>query len=190
MVQQGCKPPQLFHKMHQPKIKILAIPGSVNDGSTSHQVLKYIAATFNHQIDLEIYAGLGTLPHFNPVTDSKGAPAEVMQLRTRIAAADGVLFCTPEYVFSLPGSLKNAIEWMVSTTLFSGKPVAMIVAAASGQKAFESLDLIMTTIESVLPDTSKLLIQAAKGRVGQEGEISDEDLRKKSAVWYNPCCTP
>lgn len=162
-----------------PKIKILGIPGSVNPDSTSHHLLQYIDGAFKDLIELEIYEGLGTLPHFNPVTDENSTPKEVIEFRSKIEQADGVLFCTPEYVFSLPGSLKNSIEWTVSTTLFSHKPVAMIVAAASGQKAFEALSLIMKTIDSVLPDSSKLLIPAAKGKINQDGTIVDEVIREK-----------
>ncbi len=92
---------------------------------------------------------------------------------------DGVLFCTPEYVFSLPGSLKNAIEWTVSTTIFSQKPTALIVAAASGEKALESLRLIMTTLEAQVRDETTMLIRGVRGKIGKSGEISDPDLVAK-----------
>ena len=124
-------------------------------------------------MDLIIYDKLDKLAHFNPDLESK-LPASVIEIRELIKSSDAVLFCTPEYVFSLPGSLKNLIDWQVSTTLFSHKAVALIVAAASGKKAFESLDLILTTIEASLEEDSKLLIQGAKGKLDQDGKISDE----------------
>lgn len=62
----------------------------------------------------------------------------------------------------------------MSTTNFSNKPVAFIVAAASGEKAFEALDLILTTIESRIPDTSKLLIKGIKGKISATGVIRDQ----------------
>jgi len=74
----------------------------------------------------------------------------------------------------LPGSLKNAIDWNVSTTLFSHKPVAIIVASASGKIALESLLTIMTTIESEIAKDSSLLIQGVKGKIGKNGEIIDK----------------
>jgi len=124
---------------------------------------------------VDIFDGIDKLPHFNPDVDKgEAAPAVVRGLRDQIRAADGVLICTPEYVFSLPGSLKNALEWTVSTTVFSNKPVALIVAAASGEKALESLELIMTTIEARLASGSKLLIKGAKGKIGANGEIRDQ----------------
>jgi NAD(P)H-dependent FMN reductase len=154
-------------------MKILAISGSTKPYSTSHHILNYIKSKYMSVLDLEIFDGIEKLPHFIPNTNDDETPNEVIEFRKLIAETDGVIFCTPEYVFSIPGSLKNAIEWCVSTTVFSHKPVAIIIAAASGEKAYESLSLIMTTIETVLQEESKLLIQGAKGKVSSNGEITD-----------------
>ena len=153
--------------------KILAISGSTKRPSSNESILKFIAASFQDQLEVEIYPGIEQLPHFNPDVDREDPPVVVQDFRRQIEAADGVIICTPEYVFSLPGSLKNAIEWTVSTTLFSNKPVAIIVAAASGEKAFESLDLIMTTIEARIAEGARLLIRGVKGKVQPEGVIHD-----------------
>lgn len=156
------------------KFKLLGISGSTKANSTAQAILEFVGNMYSGQIDLSIYSQLSKLPHFNPDLE-KDLPAPVIELRRLIEAADGVIFCTPEYVFSLPGSLKNLIEWNVSTVLFSGKPVAMIVAAASGKKAFESLELILTTIECSLPAESKLLIQGAKGKLSITGVVEDQE---------------
>jgi len=84
-----------------------------------------------------------------------------------------VVICTPEYVFTLPGSLKNALEWMVSTTIFSGKSVALITASAMGDKAHEALQLVMKTIESRFTTATQLLIRGVKGKVDGNGNITD-----------------
>lgn len=71
--------------------------------------------------------------------------------------------------------LKNALEWTVSTTLFSYKPFAFIIASASGEKAFESLDLIMKTLlQEPIEENSKLLIKGGRGKINEAGEIMDE----------------
>lgn len=155
------------------KYKIFAISGSTRQNSSNESILKFIADKYAEIMDVEIYEGIDKLPHFNPDLGGENLPGSVKDFRRLIESADGVIICTPEYVFSLPGSLKNAIEWNVSTTLFSNKPVAIIVASASGEKAFESLELVMTTIESKIGEDSKLLIKAAKGRIGTGGEITD-----------------
>jgi NAD(P)H-dependent FMN reductase len=97
-----------------------------------------------------------------------------------IGDADAVIICTPEYVFSLPGVLKNALEWTVSTMVFSYKPFAFIVASASGEKAFESLDLVMKTLLQVpIEDSRKLLIRGGRGKVNEAGEFADETTVKE-----------
>lgn len=153
---------------------ILAISGSTKSKSTSLSILEFLKETYSSNIELTIYNRISDLPHFNPDLEDK-SPDSVLELRDLIKASDGIIFCTPEYVFSLPGSLKNLLEWNVSTVLFSNKPVAMVIAAASGKMAFESLDLILTTIESVLPDDSKLLISGAKGKIDKDGTIKDPE---------------
>lgn len=160
------------------KKKIFAISGSTRKHSSNGAILKFIAREYQAYHDIEIYEDLSILPHFNPDLDTDKPPVAVKTFREAIDAADAVIICSPEYVFSMPGSLKNAIEWTVSTTIFSRKPVAIIVAAASGNKAFESLDLVMTTIEASILKHSKLLIKGIKGKINEQGEIIDQHIRK------------
>ncbi|MGN6164693.1 MAG: NADPH-dependent FMN reductase [Flavisolibacter sp.] len=129
-------------------MKVFAVCGSTRTHSANLRLLQAIAKLAAAEMETEIYNDLAQLPHFNPDLDKENdeAPAVVQWLRNKIKEADGVLICTPEYVFSLPGSLKNFIEWMVSTTVFSEKPVAFITASASGVKAHADLQLIMKTI--------------------------------------------
>jgi NAD(P)H-dependent FMN reductase len=155
------------------KKKVLAVSGSTRRGSTNEAILKAIEMSFKDRLDVHFFDGLDRLPHFNPDLTNNNVPPAVLQFRQQVDEADGVLICTPEYVFSLPGALKNAIEWMVSTTIFSGKPTAMIVASASGEKAFASLDLILTTIEAKMYPHSKLLISGAKSKMGTDGRFRE-----------------
>ena len=80
----------------------------------------------DHNFEVEIYAGIAALPYFNPDLDDEELPPCVENFPPRIEEAAGALICTPEYVFSLPGTLKNALDRTVSTTVFSDKPVAII----------------------------------------------------------------
>tara|TARA_R110002033_G_scaffold59560_1_gene109476 strand:+ start:1177 stop:1713 length:537 start_codon:yes stop_codon:yes gene_type:complete len=161
------------------KKKILAISGSTRKESTNHKILEFIANKFSDIMNFEIYDGVDKLPHFNTELDENNLPTEVSKFRKKIENADGILFCTPEYIFSLPGSLKNAIEWNVSTRLFANKPVAIIVASASGEKAFKSLGLILETIEAKISLESRLLIQGAKGKINQDGSITNKNILKE-----------
>jgi len=163
-----------------PKIpKVLAISGSTRIQSSNHRILNFLSDRFSKRMEMEIYEGIDRLPHFNPDLQDGDLPPVVGDFLIQLNKADALLFCTPEYVFSLPGSLKNAIEWTVSTTIFSNKPTALLVAAASGEKALESLRLIMTTLEADVRDETTLLIRGVRGKLGKSGEISDPDLIAK-----------
>lgn len=103
----------------------------------------------------------------------EGTPKKIVDFRNAIKNADGILICTPEYVFSIPSGLKNAIEWCISTTVFSNKPVGLITASASGEKGHEELKLIMKTVETDFTDETTLLVQGIKVKIDGAGKITD-----------------
>jgi len=112
-------------------MKIIAICGSLRAQSSNLALLR--AAT-NLGIDVQIYEGLGSLPHFNPDDDAEGAtpPPAVAELRKLLAEADGILISSLEYAHGVPGSLKNALDWLVSDGALVDKPVALINASPIG----------------------------------------------------------
>lgn len=156
------------------KIKILAISGSTRSNSSNFKILKYISNYLKPNFEIEIFEDLESLPHFNPDLDTDNPPQEITSFRNKIRDADGVIICTPEYVFSLPGSLKNALEWCVSTTVFSNKITGLITASASGEMGHEQLLLVMKTLEAKFDDATQLLIQGVRGKVSAEGEITSK----------------
>lgn len=157
------------------KIKILAITGSTRKNSSNYKILKYIAENIKPEFEVDIFENLADIPHFNPDLDTENPPEEVKLFRNKIIKADGVIICTPEYVFSLPGSLKNALEWCVSTTFFSNKNTGLITASASGEMAHEQLSLIMKTLGAKFDENKQLLIQGIRGKINEEGKIIDEE---------------
>lgn len=158
-------------------IKIFAITGSTRKNSSNYKLLKNISEQINDLFEVEIFEDLGELPHFNPDLDTENPPEGILSFRNKIVQADGILICTPEYVFSLPGSLKNALEWCVSTTIFSKKKVGLITASASGEMGHEQLILIMKTLEAKFDDGNLLLIQGIRGKTNEEGKITNDDTR-------------
>jgi chromate reductase, NAD(P)H dehydrogenase (quinone) len=160
--------------MSDTKKKIIAVSGSTRKNSSNFKILKFISEHMNSRYQVEIFENLESIPHFNPDLDTENPPEEVTIFRNKISAADGVIICTPEYVFSLPGSLKNALEWCVSTTVFSNKKAGLITASASGEKGHEQLNLIMKTIEAQFDNGTQLLIQGIRGKLDAEGNIIDE----------------
>jgi NAD(P)H-dependent FMN reductase len=121
-------------------MKIIAICGSLRTRSSNLALLR--AAAANSHAEVEIYEGLATLPHFNPDDDVEGMtpPPAVAELRAKLAGADGILISSPEYAHGVPGSLKNALDWLVSDGALVDKPVALINASpVGGEFARDSL---------------------------------------------------
>jgi NAD(P)H-dependent FMN reductase len=119
-------------------VRVLLIAGSLRARSTNAAVLSTAAAAAPAPIDTDLYDGVGRLPHFNPDDDHPPLPPEVAALRDRIHAAGAVLFCTPEYAGALPGSFKNALDWMIGDDAPGSiyeKPVGWINAAPRGASA-------------------------------------------------------
>ena len=157
--------------------RILAISGSVRLKSTNTYLLEWIRKLAHNQFDIELFSHIDQLPHFNPDLDNEQVPDLIAELRSKIDKANGVIICTPEYVFSIPGALKNALEWTVSTTVFSDKPVALLTASGLGEKAGEQLALIMNTLGASFDQNTQLLIQAARNKVNEE--TIDSETRQR-----------
>ncbi|SHH23308.1 NADPH-dependent FMN reductase [Flavobacterium defluvii] len=156
-------------------IKIFAITGSTRKKSSNFKILKHISQYIKSDFEVEIFEDLDKIPHFNPDLDTENPPKEITLFRNKIIEADGIIICTPEYVFSLPGSLKNALEWCVSTTIFSNKKTGLITASASGEMGHEQLLLIMKTLEAKFDDNTQLLIQGIRGKIDADGNIINEE---------------
>jgi chromate reductase, NAD(P)H dehydrogenase (quinone) len=153
-------------------MRIIAINGSTRTQSTNGQLLHAIAALYADTFELEIFNGLTGIPHFNPDLDNDTPPEAVAAFRKLIKDADGVLICTPEYAMGVPGSLKNALDWTVSSTVFSQKPTALITASSVGQKGHAALMETLLVIECAVPETSTLVIPFVKTKI-KDNTISD-----------------
>lgn len=155
--------------------RIFAISGSLRAQSTNSKIIQYLADLSGELFRLNIYQDLSRLPAFNPDLDAEGSepPAEVSDFRKKIRESDGVLICTPEYVFGVPGALKNAIDWTVSSGEFIKKPTVLITASGLGEKAHESLLLTLKTLEAIIEPRSALLISHARTKLDADGEVSD-----------------
>jgi NAD(P)H-dependent FMN reductase len=140
--------------------------------------MKEAISMMPEEIQLTVYEGLGDLPHFN---DSQTVPAEVDRFRKLVTGADGVLICTPEYAFGIPGSLKNALDWTVGTGEFVEKPVALITAASVGKNAHAALLLTLTSLSARVAEGAELVIPFIRARLDENKNIKDASLRQDVA---------
>ena len=157
------------------KKKILAISGSTRANSTNLSYIKAIAALANDFFEIKMFESLSGIPHFNPDLDTDDPPTQVIAYRNQLKAADGILICTPEYAMGVPGALKNAIDWTVTSMEFSHKPVALITASSIGEKAHQSLLDTLKIIEANITEETQLLISFAKTKINNESIIIDQE---------------
>lgn len=153
---------------------IAAISGSFKLGSTNTNILKFIATFAPENVHITIVSGLEKLPHFNP--DIEAGNEFVNEFRTQIKKADAVIFSTPEYAFGVPGVLKNALDWLVSSGELNEKPVAAISASPlwpGGDKALASLLLTLTALGTKFTPQSCLSIGNIKNKMNAAGTITD-----------------
>ncbi|WP_439697528.1 NADPH-dependent FMN reductase [Mucilaginibacter sp. AW1-7] len=154
---------------------ILAIPGSLRAGSTNHNILKHLGALVPSDVDYSIYNDLALIPPFDPGNDDDYPPEPVFELRELLKQVDGVIICTPEYAFGVPGQLKNMLDWTVSSGSFSEKPVALITASLGGEAAHAAMLLILGALNARVADGAKLNISFIRSKMDGEGNVTDQD---------------
>ncbi|HEX5379189.1 MAG TPA: NAD(P)H-dependent oxidoreductase [Phenylobacterium sp.] len=157
-------------------MRILAISGSLRSGSSNTSVLEAAAALAPAGVEVRLYDGLGGLPHFNPDLDTETPPPPVTALRDLIGRSDGVMICSPEYAHGVAGSLKNALDWLVGSLEFPGKPVALVNAGARAVHSQAQLREILTTMSATLSEKASITLDLP-GRGWDAPTIaSDADL--------------
>jgi chromate reductase, NAD(P)H dehydrogenase (quinone) len=150
------------------KYKILAISGSLREGSSNNVIIELVSAMVPEHIEFIIYKGLASIPPFD---DKDNEP--VNQFRQLIREAHGVLICTPEYAFGVPGTLKNALDWTVSSGDFDQKPVALITASSVGDKGHASLINTLTALGTNRLEEATLLISFIRAKLNK-GQFTDK----------------
>jgi chromate reductase len=169
--------------------RILLISGSLRAGSTNTALLRTARATCPQGIEAVLYEGMATLPHFNPDDDAEGAtmhPA-VAELRTAIAAADALLFSTPEYAGALPGAFKNLLEWTVGNAGTYRKAVAWVntsgpAAPTGAADAHDSLRKVLAYVGADVVEEACVRIPVARAALGDDGLIEDPEIRTQVAA--------
>lgn len=129
-------------------MKILAVSGSARRLSTNTALLRALQATAPDGITVQVYDSIGELPVFSPDREGTDLPECVRQFQQAIADSDGLILSSPEYVRSIPGGLKNAIDWLVSGDQVVGKPIALVHASHRGDDMLAALRTVLSTISS------------------------------------------
>ncbi|CAN5401152.1 hypothetical protein BH10BAC3_BH10BAC3_11620 [soil metagenome] len=150
---------------------ILAISGSTRADATSNHLIKAIANLYEEELNITLFENIATLPHFNPDDDKEVVAKAVADFRQQIQEVDGVIICTPEYAHGVPGTLKNAIDWTVSSADFSNKPTVLITASTDGRFGHAALLETLKVIEAKDVESLQLIIRFVKTKVGSDATI-------------------
>ena len=153
---------------------VIAISGSSRERSTNLNMINAVADLADGRFSVSVFDGLTKIPHFSPDIDNEDAGPEVADFRRQLREADGILICTPEYAMGVPGTLKNAIDWTVSSAEFVDKPTALITASSVGEKGHASLLETLKVISANITDETQLLVSHAKLKVNNDGQITDD----------------
>ena len=133
-------------------MRLLAISGSLRRASTNTAALEALARLAPEGVKLLLYRDLAKLPPFNPDDDAEDRPKPepVETLRALVAASDALVIAAPEYAHGLPGALKNALDWLVASETFAGKPTALLNTSPRAFHAQASLREILSTMAARL----------------------------------------
>jgi chromate reductase, NAD(P)H dehydrogenase (quinone) len=136
-------------------VNLFAISGSLRADSSNTRLLRALAILAPDTVAVSLYDGLDGLPHFNPDLDIEPAPPPVAEFRAQLQAADVIVISSPEYAHGVPGTLKNALDWVVSSGEFVKKPVALMNASQRATHAYESLaETLRTMSAAIIPEAS------------------------------------
>src|ERR1700761_9178170 len=152
--------------------KVIGISGSTRPDSSNHRLLRTLAEWTTGRLVGSIYPSVAGLPQFVP-GDENNVPEAVVCFRQQLSAADGVVICTPEYAHGVPGALKNAIDWTVSSGEFSNRPTVLITASTDGKFGHEALLEVLSVIEARNVRELQLLIPFIRTKIDEKGEIKD-----------------
>jgi chromate reductase len=164
--------------------KVLAISGSLRDSSYNTMLLRNAIELFGDDVVVEELDGLEDVPPYDEDDDGDRAPEAVRALRAAFAGADAVLISTPEYNSSVPGHLKNALDWVsrpLATNPLRNKP-AVVIGASTG--AFGAV-WAQAELRKVLSAIGARVVEAevavghAPTRFDEDGTLTDEDLREQ-----------
>jgi chromate reductase, NAD(P)H dehydrogenase (quinone) len=167
-------------------MKVLGISGSLRRDSHNTQLLRAAAELLPDGVELELCDGLKAVPPYDEDDDIEPAPAAVANLRDAIAGADAILFATPEYNHSVPGQLKNALDWAsrpLATSPLRNKPVAVVgasIGAFGAVWAQAELRKVLAAIGARVVE-GDVAVGHAHTKFDEEGRLTDDDLRDQLA---------
>jgi len=165
-------------------MRILAISGSLREASNNSALLRALREEAPEGVDVEIWGRLKEIPPYDADDDVVPGPEAVERFRDLVREVDAVFFATPEYNSSVPGALKNALDWAsrpLATNSFRNKPVAVIGSSAGafgGVWAAAELRKVLGAMGARVTDV-EVAVGHAGEKFGDDGRLADDDVRQE-----------
>jgi chromate reductase, NAD(P)H dehydrogenase (quinone) len=156
-------------------LRLLAFSGSLRAASSNTILLQAAGLLAPDGIVVERYRDIAQLPHFNPDLEESLPPA-VAELHARVESADGLLISCPEYARGIPGSFKNMLDWLVGSSSFPGKPVALFNASPRACEAQTALRLVLTTMSARIVDEASFPVDLLSRRMDAQAIAADPEI--------------
>jgi chromate reductase, NAD(P)H dehydrogenase (quinone) len=163
-------------------MKVLGVSGSMRAESHNTAVLRGARELMPAGVELELWQGLRDIPPYDEDDDVEPAPPAVAALRAALAGADAVLFSTPEYNSSIPGQLKNALDWAsrpIATSVLRNTPVAVVGASTGAFGAVwaqAELRKVLSAIGARVVE-GEVAIGHAHQKLDADGRLTDDNMR-------------
>jgi chromate reductase len=161
--------------------RLVAISGSLRARSTNTELLRAAALVAPGDFSVALYGGLADFPHFNPDIEETALPESAAALRRAVGDADALIISTPEYAHGLPGSLKNALDWLVGGPEMVTKRVALWHASTWSVHAPAQLAEILRTMSADVVDGATVVLNL-RGKTSQAAEIAANDDTRGAMV--------
>jgi len=149
-------------------MRVLAISGSLRAASINSALLRTAARLAPPEIEITLCSVVGELPLFNPDLELY-VPPSVAQLRAEVAATDALLIASPEYAHGVTGTIKNALDWLVSFEAFVNKPVAVLNASPRAHHADSALRETLKTMSAVIVEAASVSIPLLGANITEAG---------------------
>lgn len=170
----------VLHERPVGETRLLTLSGSLRVGSSNSALLLAASRLATKEVRVTALEGLAALPAFNPDDEMGDAPIPhaVMTWRSALANADAVLISSPEYAHGVPGVLKNALDWVVGSGEFVGKPVGVLNASTASQYAHpQILETLGVMSASLIPDACQVVNVPRRG-VTVDALLADEEVSR------------
>jgi chromate reductase len=166
----------------QRTLSLISVCGSLRKGSLNAAIQRSLPELAPEGLAITTWSGIGEMPLYNADVQAAGFPKVVTDMADAIRKADGLIFCSPEYNYSIPGVLKNAIDWLsrLKDQPFAGKPVLIQSASQGvlgGARMQYHLRQVMVFVEALVFNRPEVMVGAAQNKVDAELKLTDAATR-------------